>query len=263
VVAPAFREESSSETPGAPAVERALHRIARRHGARLLRLADGSVVLTVAGGTVATDLASRAGRAAIELCEELPHAGMALATGMSESGDVATVGDVIDRATDALSRSDAHRARGDGVRSPIALDDVSAALLEHRFVVGRVADVPVLVRPRDGVDAPRQLLGRPTVFVGRDREMATLEGLFRECAAEPVARAVVVTGEPGSGKTRLRHELVERVTRASPSLELLEGAGDPLSAGSAFASIAGLLRRRFGLHAGEPPSASTCASRPS
>jgi len=36
------------------------------------------------------------------------------------------------------------------------------------------------------------LLGKATPFVGRDRELATLEAIFEECAGEPVARAVLV-----------------------------------------------------------------------
>ena len=60
---------------------------------------------------------------------------------------------------------------------------------------------------------PRTLLGKATVCVGRDRELALLEGTFEECVDEPVARAVLVTAAAGGGKSRLRHELVERLRR--------------------------------------------------
>ena len=59
----------------------------------------------------------------------------------------------------------------------------------------------------------RTLLGKPTPFVGRDRELATLEALFEECAGEPVARAVLVTGFPGAGKSRLVAEMMRQIPR--------------------------------------------------
>src|SRR6185436_11280155 len=46
-------------------------------------------------------------------------------------------------------------------------------------------------------------------FVGREREIALLEGALRE-AQSGRPRGVLVTAEPGAGKSRLCHELVER-----------------------------------------------------
>jgi predicted ATPase len=46
-------------------------------------------------------------------------------------------------------------------------------------------------------------------FVGRERELARLEGALRE-ARSGRPKVVLITGEPGAGKSRLCHELVER-----------------------------------------------------
>ena len=44
-------------------------------------------------------------------------------------------------------------------------------------------------------DPARMLLGRPTPFVGRDRELATLEATFAECVAEALAPPIREIGD--------------------------------------------------------------------
>src|SRR5207247_1390345 len=89
-------------------------------------------------------------------------------------------------------------------------------------------------------------------LVGRDLEMAMLRGVFAECVAEPMARAVVVTAEPGVGKSRLRHELLRELTRHDPAPEVWESEGDHLRAGSPFGLLGPALRRAAGILDGEP-----------
>ena len=80
---------------------------------------------------------------------------------------------------------------------------------------------------------PRTLLGKPTPCVGRDKELGLLEGTLRECVSDSVARAVVVTGPAGQGKSRLRREF-ERKARE-------------LGAGSGRSSLPGPTRWAQGL----------------
>jgi len=80
-----------------------------------------------------------------------------------------------------------------------------------------------------------------------------LAGLFDECVAEPMARAVVVTGAAGVGKSRVRYELVKRLgERAGERPEIWIGRGDPLRAGTPYGLIAPALRRAAGIRDGEP-----------
>src|SRR6185295_10764350 len=69
---------------------------------------------------------------------------------------------------------------------------------------------------------------------------------------EPRAQIALVTAPPGVGKTRLRQELVRRVREHNPAVEVWIGRGAPMGAGSAFALIAGAIRRAAGLLEGEP-----------
>ncbi len=100
------------------------------------------------------------------------------------------------------------------------------------------------------VDTSRKLLGRTTPFVGREREIGTLEAIVDECIAEPVTRVALVTGPGGIGKTRLRNELVARL--ADRGVEVWAGRADSMRTGSPFAVLAPALRRAAGLLESEP-----------
>ena len=68
--------------------------------------------------------------------------------------------------------------------------------------------------------------------VGRDQDIEILAGALRVCRDESVAQAVLVTGAPGMGKSRLLHELLRRLQPQQNDTLLLLGRGDPMSAGS-------------------------------
>jgi tetratricopeptide (TPR) repeat protein len=108
---------------------------------------------------------------------------------------------------------------------------------------------------REEPAAARTLLGRPATFVGRDRELGMLEALFAECEAEPAARAVLVTGEAGMGKSRLAAELLRRLRQRAPDAEVWSARGDPRLERSAFALLGGLVQRAVGLSGGTPREA--------
>jgi tetratricopeptide (TPR) repeat protein len=210
------------------------------YGGHVELLLDGSVVVVMADQRVATDQAAKAARCALAVRERLPDARLVMATGRAVLADGMPLGDAIERAADLAARAPALPANT--VKPPIVLDDVTAGLLDARFDVRRTGDVFLLAGEGDALGTTRTLLGRATPFVGREREMSTLEALFDESCAEPVARVILVTGGAGAGKSRLRQEAVRAVT-ARANVEVLLGSGDQVRAAAPFALLEPLVRR--------------------
>jgi tetratricopeptide (TPR) repeat protein len=233
-----------------PSTRRALlDDAAHVHQGTLAALADGTVVVGFTGSGDATLRVAEAARCALALRSLVPGTPLVLATGRGrvDAADASPpVGDVIDHAVSLLDDADP----ADGVR----LDEASARLLEVHFEVARTDRSWRLRGERAWVDEARHLMGRPTPFVGREREIATLDALFAEALDEPRARAVLVTAAAGVGKSRLRHEFVGRAQARSPDLRVWTSRCDPLGEGAAFSAIAPLVRHAAGVLAGEPPA---------
>ena len=137
-------------------------------------------------------------------------------------------------------------------RPIIRVDEVAAGLLGTRFDVAGDVGGLFLVCERDAAMPERLLLGRPTPCVGRDRELRMLDALFDECEGEPTARAVVIAGEAGVGKSRLRHELIRRLESRARPPAIWFGQGDPMTPGSPFGLLQAALGRVVGVTPGEP-----------
>jgi eukaryotic-like serine/threonine-protein kinase len=227
----------------------ALSGVVETYGGKLELLADGSLVVTLAGMTgVATDQAAQAARCALGLRARFQDRPIALATGWAQLSRKLPVGDAIDRAARLLS-SLGPKEHGEPW---LVLDEVTAGLLDARFEVveGRVG---FLLRGEHALmEGTRTLLGKATPCVGRDWELATLEGFFHECVEEPLARAVLVTAPAGMGKSRLGHELVGRLRSRFDDVAIWIGRIDSLRAGSAFGLLGQVLRSALGVRDGEP-----------
>ncbi len=245
------RKRPDTDEDETPAI--VLQHVVARYGARLDHLAHGSTVVTLEGRGAASDQAAHAARCALAVRRAVPDAAIALATGRGRvAGRNQPVGEVLDRAAMLLDL-DTGGKRQDGRRLPIRVDQVTAGLLDIRFEVGGVGYGLELRGERQHRGRTRTLLGRQTPCVGRVRELGFLQGLFEEAASESVARSVLVTAEPGVGKSRLRDELVRRIV-ARHDVTVLLGHGDPMRAGSAFALLARAVRDAADVLDGEPLS---------
>ncbi|HEX4515775.1 MAG TPA: AAA family ATPase, partial [Polyangiaceae bacterium] len=200
--------------------------------------AEGTMIITLRGGS--TEQAARAARCALAVHAACPGTAIALAVGRGVTESEGLSGEVIERAAALLSTALADPA--DAVHVETAL----APLLESRFVVTTRTEGMLLHAERSAFESARVVLGRVTPFVGRTRELATIENAFASALADLQAAAVVIVGEAGSGKSRLREEAVRSVRRRAPSAAVWIVQGDPLRAQSPLSSMAVLVRQLAG-----------------
>ncbi|MBK8259690.1 MAG: protein kinase [Polyangiaceae bacterium] len=221
---------------------KALVDAARPLGAEVHFLADRSILAAIPAEGRATDRAARAARTALALRPLL--IGMPLCVLVGEHAASNRVAEALDRNLPMLRRDRSFAIR---------LDETAAGLLDARFDIGGDELGLYLRGERDAGQISRTLLGKPTPCVGREREMGTLLAILAEVVEERAARAALVTGDAGAGKSRLRHEVVRRAEQSHPELEVWIGRSDPLAAGSPFALLSQALRRATGIGATDSP----------
>ncbi|MCC6646191.1 MAG: protein kinase [Polyangiaceae bacterium] len=218
---------------------------ARSLGATLARLVDGTLVAELAQKGSPKDRAVTAAKCALALHATLGEgARIAVATGRGVRADRAPLGEVIDVAARLLALP----AAASGPR----LDAATASLLDAGFELGGDADGLTITAERALDEAPRMLLGRPAPFVGRDREVATVMGLVDEAISEGAARAILLTAPAGTGKSRLRKEIITKLTSRGDVPPPLIARGDALGAGSPHGALVKLVACAAGLRDGEP-----------
>jgi eukaryotic-like serine/threonine-protein kinase len=236
-----------------------LGRTAALHGGHLEVLADGAVVVTISGTHVATDQAALSARCALSLRVEASGRPVALAMGRSDEAARVPVGGAIDWAASTLARRFAPppngKRRGSSGPPPVAIDEITAGLLDGRFEVREGETGFELHGEREVTAGTRRVLGRPTACVGRDRELANLGGLFAACVDESMAHAALVTAPAGMGKSRLASELLTMIEARHEGTVFWIGRGDPLRGGSAFGLLRQALQNALGLRDGDPLAA--------
>jgi tRNA A-37 threonylcarbamoyl transferase component Bud32/tetratricopeptide (TPR) repeat protein len=242
------RTSSDTQPSGSPPPFGEIVRVTlRRHGVHPAETSDGSLVAAIEHAGSPRDRIAHAVRCALAVADAAPDAVIAVATGRGAGGEPGSLGDAIERAA-ILSR------RG---RPGVVVDDPTAALLDARFALevdpARTDAMPAfLVRAETDSAVPRPVLGRATPFVGRERELDVLDALYAECADDPRARAVLVTGPPGAGKSRLLREWLSDRRGVAATAQVWSSRGDPVREGSPYATFAALVRRALAVDEQEP-----------
>jgi hypothetical protein len=222
----------SSDAPADEGLER-VRELTRRFGVEPVPMRGGGLLIVFAGRGAATDQASQAASCALLLQQVRPDLCFVIATGAAETARAFPVGAAIELAAKMLSE-------GPDPSLGVAIDELSAGLLEPGFDLrtnAETADARLfLVGQHVDLDATRLLMGRRTPFVGREKELGMLDLTLEQCVEDSVTRAVIVTGPPGQGKSRLRHEFVARA-KERPGVKVVTARADPVGAGSAYALV--------------------------
>ncbi len=225
---------------------------------RFEALADGRMVAVLGVERSRGDEAIRAARAALTVSRALAapptdssapgeaHAGarVAVAVGHAVRGRANLAGEALDRAARQLDLAQPGAVRIDGY---------AAASIEGRFVVQPDDHGGELVREDMSGFGARQLLGKATPTVGREKEIALLLGIYNEMAEDGTPRAALVTGPAGIGKSRVRAEMMARLETAPLRPEILLCRGDAMSRGSSLSALGRAIRALMGVHDGEQP----------
>jgi len=103
---------------------------------------------------------------------------------------------------------------------------------------------PVAPRSRSALD----VRDRPTTpFVGRSEELSKLRSAYRRAVAESSVQLVTVTGEPGSGKTRLIDELASFIDELPELVRWREGRCLPYGEGISFWALGEIVKADAGI----------------
>lgn len=229
--------------------ERAV-RAADPHGLSVQRSTDGTIVAVTGGRGTASDHASRAARAALAIQRATRAHQMAVATGLSHTTGNVLSGRAFDSALVSLLLKDADAEMFSG--PCLWLDENTAALLDSRFDIRSVEQGFLLRGLRETYEPARTVLGRRTRCVGRKRELSMLEATLSESFEDSSASAMLVTGVPGVGKTRIGSEIARVARRTIPFVQIFRGGADSISAGSPFSALTGAIARGFRIRDGDP-----------
>ena len=221
------------------------------YGARVDRLLDGSLVVTLAGRGAATDQAAHAARCALALRAIAARASRWRSRpGAAVISASAPVGELIDRAARCCVRGDAEaRRRSASTRS-------TAGLLDARFEVERRRARPRYLRASaTSPTRARTLLGKPTPCVGRERELGAARRDVRRVRRR--AGGARRAGDRAGGRrqvARCATSSLARLARATaPSVEVWIGARRPDARRLAVRRCwRQALRARRGIVDGEP-----------
>ena len=131
------------------------------------------------------------------------------------------------------------------VRDAVDVDRVEP--LELKGKAGRVAAYRLLlVRGLDGNNRRHD-----TPVIGRDAELAALDQAYREVVEGQTVRLVTLVGDAGVGKSRLAHEVTERVAAGA---RVLRGRCLPYGDGITFWPLVEMVREAAGIQADDNPA---------
>jgi hypothetical protein len=198
----------------------AVTQLAERERFTSARLAGGSYLLTPAAQGLALDQIAEVARVATKVVAELPQACLGMALGHANLEGRSPAGGLIDRL----------RALGANQPGRIRLHENVARLLPPAQVVREAVSAlsPAWLRLDESGEltelAPAEHQG---AMLGREYELGYLEQALAKCASARSARTLLVTAEPGMGKTRLaRAFLAEVRNRGKGAVYFLRGRRD-------------------------------------
>jgi len=188
--------------------------IVESHGGTVEKFIGDAVMAVFGVPRVHEDDALRAVRAAVEMRNSLPELGVEARIGLN-------TGEVVTGTEERLATGDAINvaARLEQAAQPGAIligeptlqlvrEAVEAEPVEPLDLKGKTEPVPAyrLIDVHEAPERPHENL-----FVGRERELETLQEAWQSAVDEGRCQLVTLIGDPGVGKSRLAAELLSRI----------------------------------------------------
>jgi class 3 adenylate cyclase len=111
-----------------------------------------------------------------------------------------------------------------------------------------------LIGPLDESDGSRRAGPLRSAMVGRDQEVATLNGVLADAIAESQPRLAVLVGPAGIGKSRLAREFLAAATAEHPDVLTLRGRCPAAGQGASLWAWAEILRQLCGMSLDAAPA---------
>jgi predicted ATPase len=224
------------------ALERALEQL-RARGADAVPLGQEAIVAHLGARRTVGSEAS----AALDLGRRLARSGarVGVASGRarvnltSPKGEVQPVGEVVDRAS-ALARD----AEPGTMIADVTTSELGRGRYEFRARDDGSAVVGEQMRGRPG-----ERIGGAT-FVGREPELAQVLSAFQRSHTDSTPILVTITGPPGIGKSRLRREVLTRISTHAEAPRAVLQRSEAYGRGHALGAAADVLRAIISLPKG-------------
>ncbi|UJR84871.1 serine/threonine-protein kinase [Sandaracinus amylolyticus] len=213
----------------------ALERAIAHWGGELIPMLGGRAIGVFGRTTWEGDETLRAVSAALEARDAVRW--IAVASGRATGAGTTISGDAVR----AVERACA--AQLPGVALDLTASRTVGSLFELRRAQGELLEVPRGARRRETF----VVSAREVPLLGREAELAQLEGALASALEEPHATVAWIVGPPGIGKTRLRQELERRLRARVPRPVVLVGRAESHRRDAAYHVIGHALRSAPGL----------------
>lgn len=204
------------KTPDSSLSDRdSLARVVKEYVGQLRRIDENTWIATAPGESIPMDQASILCDIAITCREVIPELRLAITIGSTLISHEYPDDEIIRWSSTVLPSIQS---------SDVVIDESIVSLLVPHFIVCQKGNHTFLLRKR-GQEAIRPLFDTPTPWTGRRRELASLMATFDECIREEAVQVMLVTAPAGYGKTRLRYEFEQELTRRGGGVTILQGRG--------------------------------------
>jgi serine/threonine protein kinase len=209
-----------------------IRRLLDLYACEMDRLINRTLLLTAPTVSTAHEQVIQLASAALALREIEPDAKIAIATGRASFLGRLPVGQLMDGLPTLMEGQEA---------GSIRIDETTRRLLPARFAAGGLpGNLLLLDEARTpATEMPREPGSRVSPFLGREREMNSLQSVLEETRSEKVARSVLLLGPSGLGKSRLLREFLARISRPLP--QIVRGAGSLLRIERRYPTLAPML----------------------